>query len=89
MGPKRNPPHILAPAMAGSSPLLKASKAERKFPAHAAAPTLLARADEVIDLGSVLQCMSLVMTRMYGPAVRCKRFSSIRRMRSCINVSGL
>jgi hypothetical protein len=49
MGPKRNPPHILAPAMAGSSPLLKASKAERKFPAHAAAPTLLARVDEVID----------------------------------------
>jgi hypothetical protein len=26
---------------------------------------------------------------MYGPAVRCKRFSSIRQMRSCINVSGL
>jgi hypothetical protein len=26
---------------------------------------------------------------MYGPAVRCKRFSSIWQMRSCINVSGL
>jgi len=26
---------------------------------------------------------------MYGPAVRRKRFSSIWRMRSCINVSGL
>jgi len=26
---------------------------------------------------------------MYGPAVRCKRFSSIWRQRSCINVSGL
>jgi hypothetical protein len=29
------------------------------------------------------------MTLMYGPAVRRKRFSSIWRMRSCINVSGL
>jgi hypothetical protein len=26
---------------------------------------------------------------MYGPAVRCKRISSIRQLRSCINVSGL
>jgi len=26
---------------------------------------------------------------MYGPAVRCKRFSSSYRQRSCINVSGL
>src|SRR5262249_5761406 len=30
-----------------------------------------------------------VLTLMYGPAVRCKRFSSIWQMRSCINVSGL
>ena len=29
------------------------------------------------------------MTPMYGPAVRCKRFSSIRQIWSCINVSGL
>jgi hypothetical protein len=29
------------------------------------------------------------MTHMYGPAVRCKRFSSIRQIWSCINVSGL
>jgi len=29
------------------------------------------------------------MTRLYGPAVRCKRFSSICRPWSCINVSGL
>jgi hypothetical protein len=28
-------------------------------------------------------------TKMYGPAARCKRFSSIRQMRSRINVSGL
>jgi len=26
---------------------------------------------------------------MYGPAVRCKKISSIWLMRSCINVSGL
>src|SRR6266702_8941165 len=32
---------------------------------------------------------STQMTQMYGPAVRRKRFSSIWRMRSCINVSGL
>ncbi len=31
----------------------------------------------------------LPLTRMYGPAVRCKRFSSIQQIRSCINVSGL
>jgi hypothetical protein len=30
-----------------------------------------------------------ILTHMYGPAVRCKRFSSIPAMRSCINVSGL
>jgi hypothetical protein len=30
-----------------------------------------------------------VLTQMYGPAARCKRFSSICRLRSCINVSGL
>jgi hypothetical protein len=29
------------------------------------------------------------MTRMYGPAVRCKRFLSIRQMWSCINVYDL
>jgi streptomycin 6-kinase len=29
------------------------------------------------------------LTQMYGPAVRCKRFSSIWQIRSCINVSGL
>jgi hypothetical protein len=29
------------------------------------------------------------VTRMYGPAVRCKRFLSIWQSRSCINVSGL
>jgi hypothetical protein len=29
------------------------------------------------------------LTRMYGPAVRCKGISSIWQMRSCINVSGL
>jgi hypothetical protein len=28
-------------------------------------------------------------TRMYGPAVRCKKISSNWRWRSCINVSGL
>ena len=30
-----------------------------------------------------------VLTQMYGPAACCKRFSSIRQLRSCINVSGL
>jgi len=29
------------------------------------------------------------LTQMYGPAVRCKRFSSSWRERSCINVCGL
>jgi hypothetical protein len=31
----------------------------------------------------------LLMTRMYGPAVRGKRFRRSWAMRSCINVSGL
>src|SRR5882672_11284870 len=30
-----------------------------------------------------------LLTRMYGPAVRCKKISSNWRRRSCINVSGL
>jgi hypothetical protein len=29
------------------------------------------------------------MTRLYGPAVRGKRFRQLRQMRSCVNVSGL
>jgi len=28
------------------------------------------------------------LTRLYGPAVRCKRFRQLWLMRSCINVSG-
>ena len=35
------------------------------------------------------QCMVRPCVAMYGPAVRCKRFSSSWRERSCINVCGL
>jgi hypothetical protein len=44
---------------------------------------------DVICLARMLLTPCRSLTRMYGPAVRCKRFSSIWRQRSCINVSGL
>jgi hypothetical protein len=30
-----------------------------------------------------------ILTRLYGPAARCKRFRQPGQLRSCINVSGL
>jgi hypothetical protein len=40
-------------------------------------------------LGFIAPLIATLVTRMYGPAVRCKKISSNWRRRSCINVSGL
>ena len=63
----------------GQRPGVPRSKAE-----HMAAPTNAAGVNKVLANPE-----PSTHGPMYGPAVRCKRFSSIRQMRSCINVSDL
>jgi Family of unknown function (DUF5681) len=62
----------------------------RDRPVPFAVPPLKSPADAVGACAAVAAAVADGdLTPMYGPAVRCKRISSIWLMRSCINVSGL